>query len=94
MSRARGFTAEQHAQACAIGFAKWHERYAGPPGSGPEGATCRTCAHKTYSDLHNRPPKHPKCGLVPFTSGDATTIRTGTPACLRYLACDETRGAA
>jgi hypothetical protein len=79
-------TAEQHAKACSLGFPKWHERYAAPPGSGPEGATCRTCEHKTYSDLHNRPPKHMKCGLTQWTSGDATSIRAGTPACVRYVA--------
>ena len=77
-------TAEQHAAACALGFPRWHERYAGPPGSGPAGKTCGSCDFKTYSDRHNIPPKHMKCGLVAYTHGDATSIKAGTPACHKY----------
>lgn len=56
--------------------------YAGPPGTGPVGKTCRSCAHKTYTG--NGPKYFPKCGLTNYTRGDATTIRTSTPACHRY----------
>lgn len=54
--------------------------YAAAPGTGPVGKTCRTCVHLA----HMRPGKHPKCGLTKYTHGDATTIRTSTPACHRY----------
>lgn len=58
--------------------------YAGAPGSGPAGKTCHDCRHLRYM----RPPtKHPKCGLTKYTHGDATTIRTRTPAC-KYFAAD------
>lgn len=56
--------------------------YAGSPGGGPAGETCRTCKHKTYTG-QSKPTSHPKCGLVKYTAGDATTILTSTPAC-RY----------
>lgn len=56
--------------------------YASTPGTGPAGKTCRTCEHKIYS--HHSLPKHPKCNLVAWTAGDATTIKTSTPACRRY----------
>jgi hypothetical protein len=52
--------------------------YAAPPGTGPVGRTCHFCAFLTYSG-HNT--KHPKCGKTNYTHGDATTIRTSTPAC-------------
>lgn len=55
--------------------------YAGTPGTGPVGKTCRSCKHKTYTGGAKR---HPKCGLTDYTHGDATTIRTSTPACHRY----------
>lgn len=57
-------------------------RYAGTPGRGPAGKTCRTCAWKTYGAAHKS--KHPKCGKANWTHGDATTIRTSTPACQFY----------
>ena len=56
--------------------------YAGPAGTGPEGKTCRSCTHKTYTG--NGPKFYPKCGLTHYTHGDATTIRTSTPACHHY----------
>lgn len=51
-------------------------KYAGTPGTGPVGTTCKTCAHLRATG--NARKRHPKCGLTPFTSGDATTIRTST----------------
>lgn len=57
--------------------------YAAAPGTGPAGKTCRSCAHKRYTGLAKRA-SHPKCGLTQYTAGDATTIRTSTPACKFY----------
>lgn len=57
-------------------------RYAGTPGEGPAGKTCRSCRHKTYSG--HGPKYFPKCGLTRWTHGDATTIKTSTPACRFY----------
>lgn len=57
--------------------------YAGQPGTGPAGKTCQTCAHKTYTGGAKL---HPKCGLTAYTCGDATTIKTRTPACHKYEA--------
>lgn len=57
--------------------------YAATPGTGPEGETCKTCAHlyrrecaKTYL----------KCLLMKsrWTGGAATDIRAGSPACNRW----------
>jgi hypothetical protein len=56
--------------------------YAAPPGTGPAGRTCHGCAFLRYSG-HGT--KHPKCGKTKYTSGDATTIRTRTPACLHFV---------
>lgn len=61
--------------------------YAAPPGTGPLGRTCHHCAFLTYSG-HNT--QHPKCDKVKWTSGDATTILTRTPAC-RYFEQNEAR---
>jgi hypothetical protein len=58
--------------------------YAAAPGSGPAGRTCKTCTHLRYM----RAAKHPKCGLTKYTHGDATTIRTSTPACKLYEAAE------
>lgn len=55
--------------------------YAAAPGTGPAGKTCQSCAHKIYTGGRKL---HPKCGLTKYTHGDATTIRTRTPACHRY----------
>lgn len=60
----------------------YNGKYAGTPGKGPTGRTCKSCAHKIYSAPHKA--KHPKCNLAQWTSGDATTIKTSTPACEKY----------
>ena len=59
----------------------WWKRYAGEPGTGPVGKTCKTCAFKRYA---GHATQHPKCGLIPYTHGDATTIKTSSPACSLY----------
>lgn len=63
------------------GGSKRRGLYAAAPGTGPAGKTCRSCAHKTYTGGRKW---HPKCGLTKYTHGDATTIRTSTPACKHY----------
>jgi len=55
-------------------------RYAAEPGTGPAGATCHSCAFLRYTGHA----KYPKCGRTKYTRGDATTIRTRTPACRLY----------
>lgn len=52
--------------------------YAGVPGTGPTGETCRTCNHLAATGNVKR---HYKCGLTKYTHGDATTIKVRTPAC-------------
>jgi hypothetical protein len=60
-------------------------RYAGTPGKGPVGMTCHDCGWLTHTGQSN-PSAYPKCGKTAFTSGDATTIRTRTPACEHFAA--------
>ena len=55
--------------------------YAAPPGTGPAGKTCKSCQALTYT---GNTKLHPKCGRTAYTSGDATTIRTSSPACRLY----------
>lgn len=54
--------------------------HAAPPGTGPRGQTCGTCCHlvrKQYARAYL------KCGLARsrWTSGSATDVRAGDPAC-------------
>lgn len=63
--------------------AKLRGLYAAPAGTGPLGKTCHDCAFLRYNDPQGRA-KHPKCGKVKYTSGDATTIKTRTPACRHF----------
>ena len=59
-------------------------RYAGIPGTGPDGETCRSCAHKAYSGGCSG--AYIKCGLMraQWTRGCGTDIKAGTPACARW----------
>lgn len=57
--------------------------YAGVAGTGPDGKTCHDCGWLRYTDPRGRA-KHPKCGKTAYTHGDATTIRTFTPACHHF----------
>jgi hypothetical protein len=57
--------------------------YAATPGTGPEGETCRTCAHRELqSGVGGR---YWKCGLANYTRGPATDIRLRTPACVLWV---------
>jgi hypothetical protein len=59
--------------------------YPAPPGTGPEGETCRGCAH--YCSTKTRAGStFPKCGKMEpnWSSGRATDIKARSPAC-RYF---------
>ena len=53
------------------------------PGTGPEGAACKTCRHLARQKLANT---YIKCGLMRhcWTHGGATDIRAWWPACRFY----------
>lgn len=58
--------------------------YAAPPGTGPDGKTCRTCAHKR--SMGNGAKHFIKCDLrrATWTKGEGTDILAKSPACSRY----------
>lgn len=55
--------------------------YAAPPGSGPAGETCKTCAH--YRRVGGHAKHYRKCYLVErrWTNGPGTDILARSPAC-------------
>jgi len=59
-------------------MALFSKRYADEPGTGPAGETCGSCVWLRYTGHAKR---YPKCGKTKFTHGDATTIKTRSPAC-------------
>ena len=58
--------------------------YAGKPGGGPDGETCKTCEH--YSRVHHHDKVYRKCGLMRefWTNGPGTDILAKAPACRRW----------
>lgn len=59
--------------------------YAAPPGTGPEGKTCRDCAHKhTMGAGHAK--SWIKCELrrATWTGGEGTDILARSPACSKF----------
>ena len=56
--------------------------YASPPGSGPDGKTCRTCEHILRAAAGNATVS--KCKLVDPYGGAATDINMHTAACRQY----------
>lgn len=58
--------------------------YAAPPGTGPDGKTCKDCAHYTHGGVGRR--SYPKCDLMKkhWTRSYGTDIRAGSPACRRF----------
>lgn len=52
--------------------------YARPPGTGPAGETCGSCAFLTANVRRRR---YWKCGRTEWTFGAATDIRRRSPAC-------------
>lgn len=59
--------------------------YAAPPGSGPAGETCRSCAH--YRSVNGGSKNFPKCELMRsvWTHGYGTDILARAPACREWL---------
>lgn len=59
--------------------------YAAPPGTGPEGETCKTCAHKVRCGNYGGK-SFLKCNLrkATWTSGEGTDILARTPACNKW----------
>jgi len=55
--------------------------YAHPPGTGPAGETCKTCAN--YVRVQHGKRRWPKCLLLKYvwTCGPGTDIRAKSPAC-------------
>jgi hypothetical protein len=58
--------------------------YAAIPGTGPEGETCRSCAHKAY--MGGCAGHYIKCGLMRdrWTRGGGTDIKAGSSACAKW----------
>lgn len=57
--------------------------YAAPPGTGPDGETCKTCRHI----YRNRMAKtYLKCSLMQavWTGGPGSDIRASAPACRKW----------
>lgn len=54
--------------------------YPAPPGSGPDGETCRTCRHLVHV-VHAK--SYPKCGKFSanWTGGRKTDVLVRSPAC-------------
>jgi len=59
--------------------------YASPPGTGPDGETCGTCAHSVARRMAKT---YWKCGRIRhlWTGGRATDILVGSPACRAWEA--------
>lgn len=57
--------------------------YAAPPGTGPEGETCATCAHFTRRLFAKT---YLKCGLMAanWTGGRKTDVKARAPACRQW----------
>lgn len=66
--------------------------YAAPPGTGPEGKTCKDCAHKQR--LGNYGGKSfLKCALrkATWTHGEGTDILARSPACSKFAPDEPSR---
>jgi hypothetical protein len=59
--------------------------YPAPPGSGPEGQTCRGCDH--YCRVQGGAKAYPKCELMKanWTHGTGTDIKASSPACRLFV---------
>jgi len=58
--------------------------YAALPGTGPDGKTCRDCAH--YAHRESVAGSYPKCGLNrgKWTGGRGSDILAKAPACSKF----------
>lgn len=54
--------------------------YAAPPGTGPEGETCKSCRHLSRKEMGKT---YLKCGLMKmaWTGGSGTDVLAKAPAC-------------
>lgn len=54
--------------------------YVAPPGTGPDGETCKTCRHIYRNQMSKT---YLKCGLnrAAWTGGPGSDIRASSPAC-------------
>jgi len=59
--------------------------HAAVPGTGPEGETCRSCAHLVRKEMAST---YLKCGLMRayWTGGQGTDVRARDAACRRWEA--------
>lgn len=59
--------------------------YAMPPGTGPDGKTCRSCKHR-YINRTRAGYTHPKCELIRsnWTNGRGSDIKVSSSACAKY----------
>lgn len=66
--------------------------YAALPGTGPEGKTCRDCAHYTHKG--GVAGNYPKCGAnrARWTGGRGSDILARAPACSRFEAQQALQG--
>ena len=55
--------------------------YAAPPGSGPDGETCGSCANHVVRSLGK---KYHKCALTRHSGCRATDVLVRSPACARW----------
>lgn len=64
--------------------------YAGKPGTGPAGETCKTCEHYTIVRMAK---SYRKCGLnrAKWTGGARSDILAGSPACEKWTAPGEAK---
>jgi hypothetical protein len=60
--------------------------YAAQPGTGPDGETCKTCAHKRSFGLDHGGKTYIKCQLreATWTNGEGTDILARSPACSKW----------
>lgn len=65
--------------------------YAFPPGTGPAGETCGTCAHLVRKQMSKR---YYKCGLRrrEWTGGAATDVSVKSPACAEWASSETKPG--
>ena len=63
--------------------------YAAPPGTGPQGETCKTCKHKAAPTQTAR--VYWKCRMMidSWTGGPGTDIRMRSPACRHWEKIEE-----
>jgi hypothetical protein len=61
----------------------WEKSHAAKPGTGPEGETCGSCAHKRINQMYSGR-KFFKCGLISSTNGKGTDILVRDEACERW----------